>query len=86
VSRGVSEEVRSYVLEQSIWERDPGRLEMDTPLLDGSLDSFGLQMLIAFLENRYKIVIENEELVPDNFSSIAAVSRLVETKLGSSAS
>jgi acyl carrier protein len=81
VSREVAEEVRSHVLSESIWERDPERLTIDTPLLDGSLDSFGLQMLIAFLESRYRIVIENEELVPDNFSSIAAVARLVDAKL-----
>jgi acyl carrier protein len=82
VSSDVADEVRGYLLAESIWDRDPERLTADTPLLDGSLDSIELQMLIAYLENQYRIAIEHEELVPENFDSIASIARLVASKRG----
>jgi acyl carrier protein len=47
----------------------------------GVIDSTGILELIAFLETHYSIVIEDDELVPDNLDSVSRVARFVERKL-----
>lgn len=45
---------------------------------DGLLESYDLIMLIAELENKYHIVIEAEDVIPENFSSAAGIAALVQ--------
>jgi acyl carrier protein len=52
----------------------------DTPLLEqGLLDSLGLVKLVAFLERRYRLVVPEEEITPDNFRSLAAIRKLIHS-------
>jgi acyl carrier protein len=52
----------------------------DTPLLEqGLLDSLGLMKLVAFLEHRYQLVVPEEEITPDNFRSLAAIRKLIDS-------
>ncbi|HEY7603518.1 MAG TPA: phosphopantetheine-binding protein [Gaiellaceae bacterium] len=55
----------------------------DDDLLDsGLLDSTAITMLVSFIEDRFDVEVEDEELVPENFRSIAAVSAFVASKAG----
>jgi acyl carrier protein len=55
----------------------------DTPLLEqGLLDSLGLVKLIAFLERRHRLVVPDESLTPENFRTLGAIRKLIES-LGS---
>jgi acyl carrier protein len=52
-------------------------------LLDsGLLDSTAITMLVSFIEDRFDVEVEDDELVPENFRSIAAVSAYVASKTG----
>ena len=54
----------------------------DDDLLDqGILDSAGIAQLLAFIEERFAITVGDDELVPENFSSINAIKGLIATKL-----
>jgi acyl carrier protein len=44
----------------------------------GVVDSLGLLKLVAFLEQELQVVIAPEVMVPANFSSIAAMLKLIE--------
>ncbi len=57
-------------------------LEDDTDIFAGGFVSslFAMQ-LITFLEKKFSIVIENEDLTLDNFKTINALDNLVERKL-----
>jgi acyl carrier protein len=46
----------------------------------GIVDSTGILELIAHLENRYGIVVADDELAPDNLDSLARIARFVERK------
>jgi acyl carrier protein len=46
------------------------------------LDSIGMIDLVYGLEERFAITIEDEEVLPENFGSIAALTALVERKCG----
>ena len=60
---------------------DHAGVEPDEDLLDrGTLDSAGVAHLLAFLEDRYAIEVSDEDLVPENFQSVRAISELVSAK------
>jgi acyl carrier protein len=51
-------------------------------LLEGGLiDSMGFIDLIQFLESEFDMTVEGEELLPENFQSIAVLATFVKTKL-----
>ncbi len=58
----------------------------DEPLLEsGILDSLSLLDFVVFLEKQYGLKVPGEEIVPENFGSLAAVSAYVRGRLGSAA-
>jgi len=44
------------------------------------LDSLGIMKLILFLENNYSVKISDDDLTPENFSSINSINSLLERK------
>lgn len=44
---------------------------------EGMLDSFDVVSLVSSLDETYGISIEGTEIVPENFSSVDAISRLL---------
>lgn len=52
----------------------------DSFLQTGIVDSTGMMELVAFLENKYLIKIEDQELIPENLDSVSNVCRFVEYK------
>lgn len=53
-------------------------LDQNLSLLEnGMIDSLNILKLISFIEERFKTKVLDEELTPENFDSLAAISRLV---------
>lgn len=57
----------------------------DQLLEQGIIDSFGIMSLLGFLEAKYAVHIEGDDLTPENFSSISTISALIDRKAGLSA-
>ncbi len=75
-------ELRAFLSENFIFAKKTDYSD-DAPFFEmGILDSTGLLELLAFLENRYSIVLQDYELVPENLGSISAVAQCVRRKLG----
>lgn len=56
-------------------------VDRDTSLFkDGIVDSIGLFTLASFLEARFGLTIADEDMVPDNFDSIARIASFVESR------
>jgi acyl carrier protein len=55
----------------------------DTDLLieNGIIDSMGIMLLLGFLEEKFSITIDGDELIPENFSTITTISSLVGKKV-----
>jgi acyl carrier protein len=49
-------------------------------LSEGIIDSLGILQLVAFIEDEFGIKIDDEDVVLENFQSVAALSRYLETK------
>jgi len=49
----------------------------DDMIASGIIDSLGIMHLVGFLEANFGIRIRDEDLLPENFSSVAAIASFV---------
>jgi acyl carrier protein len=81
----ISDQIRSHVLENFMFSRDQARLKNDASFLEeGIVDSTGVLELVMFVEEKFGITVEDEEILPDNFDSVSALVAYVERKLNGS--
>ena len=80
--RNIEQELRQFVIDNFLFGQSNGHLKNDDSFLDkGIIDSTGVLELVAFLEEKYQIKIQDRELIPDNLDSINNLIRFVESKL-----
>ena len=76
----MKDEIRDYVLSHAAGA-EIGDLADDESLLEaGVIDSTAMIELIDFLESSYKISVSEDDMVPENFDSIAAIVAYVNSK------
>lgn len=54
--------------------------DSDSLLALGVIDSMKMLDLISFVEQQFNIAIDEDEMMPDNFESVDAITRFVEEK------
>jgi acyl carrier protein len=75
----IEQEVRNFLTEKFLFgSSEP--LNDDTPLLGNVIDSQGVIELIVFVQERFEITVEDEE-VTDNFASMRSTVSFIESKL-----
>ena len=58
------------------------KIANDAPLLDGGIvDSMGILDMVTFIENEFRLTVADDEMVVENFASIAALAAFVQSKL-----
>ena len=84
MSTSVPNEIRDLIIRELQWTGSPDALTDDYPLLDKSvLDSLDILKLVSFLEDRFSIDVEDEDLLPEHFETISSIARFVESKTNS---
>ena len=79
--------VREQIVEHIGQEHSAGMsnartLDHQTRLIEEDIiDSLGIFVLVEFLERRFGIIIDPEEMVLENFETVDAIARMVEQKL-----
>jgi acyl carrier protein len=77
----VKEEVRDYILRNYLFSTDPSALDDRVSLMQtGVIDSTGVLELIFFLQAKYGIVIEDDEMIPANLDSVRNIAAFVARK------
>lgn len=77
----IEQQVRYFIVETFLFgESNDGLKDTDSLLETGVIDSTGVLELIAFIEETYKIKVEDEELIPENIDSIASASDFIRRK------
>lgn len=72
----------SAFIAKNFYVANPGELADETSFLDkGIIDSTSILELTAFLEETFDIQILDDELVPENLDSLAAVHAFIVRKL-----
>jgi acyl carrier protein len=75
-------DIRTFIL-KNFYVADEATLKDETSLLDrGIVDSTGVLEVVTFLEEKYGVRVADEEMLPDNFDSIARIAAYLGRKLG----
>jgi acyl carrier protein len=77
----IQDAIHEYLLTEFGADRD-GFAPDENLLAQGVIDSMGIVKLTAFLEDRFGIETDDDDLVPENFESLAALCAFVERKRG----
>ena len=81
--RDIESDVRRFITESFPLGASGSELDGSDSLLEaGVIDSVGVLELIEFLEARYSIQIPDEDVMPENLDSIAAITRYVSSRSG----
>ncbi len=78
----VSKAVREFIFGNFLYGQERPLGDKDSFLNEGILESTGVLELVNFVEEKYGISVEEDELTPDNFDSINNVTVFINRKLG----
>lgn len=77
----VSDVLITFIKENFITGRSQKEISPEESLVDsGIIDSTGILELVMFLEEKYSITIEDEELIPENLDSVKNLVAFLERK------
>lgn len=77
----LEQEIRSFIVDNFLFGEDNGKLSNGDSLMEqGLIDSTGALELVTFLEGKYGIKIEDNELDPENLDSIDKLVRFINRK------
>lgn len=73
--------LRKFIMENYMFTEDDNELKNEHSFLDlGILDSMGILEVIAMLEEEFNIIVEDEEMIPENLDSINNLLAFIKTK------
>jgi len=73
--------IRQFIKEKIAKSGQPVRIEdQDDILTTGIIDSLGIMQLVAYMEETFSIRINDEEIIPEHFESIEAISLFIGRK------
>ena len=79
----IKQTVKTYIVDTMLMGADGSDIADDTSFLERSLlDSTGVLELVNFLQDTYKIEIEDQELTPENLDSLDRIAAFVTAKQG----
>jgi acyl carrier protein len=74
--------IREFILSELVQDKSITTLsEKDSLIESGIIDSLGIQKLLIFIEEKISIQIMDEDIIPENFETIEAIVRLIESKM-----
>jgi acyl carrier protein len=74
--------IHDYIRRELLQDRPDFVLGDDTNLLtEHIIDSLGIFMLVTFLEEKFGIVVDADEVLVDHFETVTDVANFVEAKL-----
>ena len=70
--------IKSFILTEVQAGGSVGEIGADDDLIRaGIVDSLGVQQIITFMETRFGIVVDDMDLLPENFKTVAAMGAFV---------
>jgi acyl carrier protein len=76
----IQEIIRKFIHENFILDEEAHLKDEDSLLEKGVIDSTGVLELVAFIEEKYGITVEDEELTPENLDSIRNIAGFIWQK------
>jgi acyl carrier protein len=77
----VTQQIKTFIVENFIFSSNGFDLSEDESFLDaGVVDSVGVLELVTYVEETFAIQVADEEIVPENFDSVARLSAYIDRK------
>ena len=76
----IEHEIRGFLVETFLFGRNE-ELRNDAPLMDKVIDSHGVVELVVFLQERFALRVEDDEVTTDNLDSVDKAVAFVARKL-----
>jgi acyl carrier protein len=74
--------IKRFILKNFLFSDDDTAIgDQDSLVRGGVLDSTGIYELILFVEEEFKLSIAPEEMVPENFDTLASMDDFIQRKL-----
>ncbi len=73
-------EIRAFIVENFLLGKDSGFDNGESLLESGVVDSTGIMHVVAFLEERFGIVVDDEDMIADNLESVTRIAAYVDRK------
>jgi len=80
IESAVEQQIRAFIVENFLLGKDSGFENTESLLESGIIDSTGIMLVVAFLEERFGIAIQDDDLVADNLDSVVCIARFVDRK------
>ncbi len=78
----IRDEIRKFIVEKFLFNCGDQLNDEDSLLETNTVDSVGILEIVSFIENRFNLKIEDEELTAENLDSINKIASFIERKLG----
>jgi acyl carrier protein len=78
----VKTKLMSFIFEKFPLARKKNMNDTSLLLQSGIVDSLGILELVAFIEQEFGITISDDELLPENFQTLEALTSFVQAKSG----
>jgi acyl carrier protein len=74
-----TDKIKEFIVEEFMPDVPASELDSDFDLLTGGVvDSLGLLKVVAWLETEFGIVVDESELGPESFRTVAAINEFIE--------
>jgi acyl carrier protein len=81
----VKQEIRQFVVTNYCFGQEAALGNEESCIENGVIDSTGILELVSFLEQRYMIDVDSEEIIPENLDTIDRMAQFVSKKLAQTA-
>ena len=75
------EEIKNFLIKARLIRSDHPLDENESLIEGGIIDSLGLVELIGYIENTYGIIVGEDDLVPENFDTLAAIQMFISNRI-----
>ncbi len=76
-----AELIRNFIIKDILTDSARSNIGYDDSLLEaGIIDSLGIVKILSFLSDRLDVTVEDQDVIPENFETINAISSYVEKK------
>jgi acyl carrier protein len=80
----IEQPIKEFISRQFLFDKPAMILDNDVALIEqGIVDSLGIFLLVAFVEQQFAIKIHPEDIVLENFRTIEAIAHLVTARMSS---
>ncbi|MFA6146770.1 MAG: acyl carrier protein [bacterium] len=77
----INELIKEFIITNIVSNNNTNISDKDSLIDSGIIDSLGILKLLGFLEEKFSIELQGDELVPESFDSVESISNLIKNKI-----